>query len=191
MTESSRTVLVGALLWLLAAIALGAAGALLGLRPFVLVLLVASLAVVLMLAGWLVPGLQRFAEGADLRLLAGVHLARLVGLHFVILGARGLLPSLLVLAAGFGNLLVGVLAGVLIALVPPGRPTGRAWWIAWNVLGLVVGLSVGVSILVLGRTDPDALRALRVLPLSLVPSFVAPIALATHAWMLVRLSRGR
>ena len=182
-----RAVLAGALVWLVAALWLGGAGALLGLRPAVLLLLVASLALVLVAASWLVPTLRRFARSADFRVLAGFHLVRFLGLHFVILGMHGLLPALFVLFAGYGNLVVAALALVSILLVRPGSRGARAWWLGWNLLGLLVGFAVGAVVLVVGRTNPDALRAFLVLPLSLVPSFVAPIALATHVWMIVRL----
>jgi hypothetical protein len=148
--------------------------------------LVVSLVIVLLVASFTVPPLRRFARTADLRLLAGFHLVRFVGLHFVILGVRGLLPNLFVLVAGWGNLVVAILAMLLLLRVPPGSPAGRSWWLAWNVLGLAVALSVGLVLLVLGRSAPEPM--LRVLPLSLLPSFVAPIAVTTHVWMLLRLA---
>lgn len=183
--------LLGVLGWLALAIALGASGAFRGLRAPALLALGASLAFVLLVASWVVPGLRRFAETADLRLLASFHLLRFAGLDLLVLGHRGLLPSWLVLAAGVGNVLVALAALVLLTWVAPGTRRGRPWWIGWNLLGLLVGLCVGGTILVVGRTDPDAMRAFQILPLSLLPSFVAPMALATHAWMLVRLSRRR
>jgi len=181
----SRPVLIGALLWLLVAIVLGASGALLGIPPGALVVLVTSLAIVLLVASWTVPALRTFVRTADLRLLAGFHLVRFVGLHFVILGLRGLLPGLFVAAAGYGNVVVALLALLLLASVPPRSPQGRTFWLGWNVLGLAVALSIGIVLLILGRSGPEPM--LRVLPWSLLPSFVAPIVLATHAWMLVRL----
>lgn len=181
----TRPVLAGALLWLLVAIVLGASGALRGLPPSTLVVLVASLVIVLLVASWTVAPLRRFAHEADLRLLVGFHLLRFVGLHFVILGARGLLPELFVVAAGYGNLAVAVLALLLLAFLPPGSPQARPWWLGWNLIGLAVALTVAIVVLAIGRGLPDPM--LRVLPFSLLPSFVAPIAVATHVWMLVRL----
>jgi len=182
----TRAVLLGAVLWLLTAIVLGASGALRGVPAPALVSLVASLVIILLVASWTVPSLRRFARTVDLRLLAGFHLVRLVGLHFVLLGARGLLPGLFVVAAGWGNLLVAVLALLLLVWMPPGSSRGRSWWLAWNVLGLAVALSVGIVLLILGRSAPEPM--LRVLPLSLLPSFIAPIAVTTHVWMLLRLA---
>jgi hypothetical protein len=180
--------LAGALLWLLAALVLGGSGALLGLRPSVLLLLVASLAIVLVVASVIVPTLRRFVVEADLRLLASFHLFRFVGLYLVVLGARGLLPGLFVVAAGWGNLAVAVLALLLIVLVPPQAPHAGRWWLVWNLFGLLVSLAIGIVLLVLGASGPGTM--LRVLPWSLLPSFVAPIAVATHVWMLLRLAHG-
>jgi hypothetical protein len=178
-------VLAGSLLWLLAALVLGGSGALLGLRPQVLLLLVASLAIVLVVASFIVPTLRRFVVEADLRLLAGFHLFRFVGLYLIVLGARGVLPGLFVLAAGWGNLVVAVMALLLIVLLPPEAPHAGPWWLVWNLLGLLVSLSIGIVLVFLGASGPGTM--LRVLPWSLLPSFVAPIAVATHVWMLLRL----
>ena len=185
--SATRTVLVGAVVWLFVALFLGAAGALRGIPTPALVVLVTSLAIVLLVASWTVPPLRRFARTADLRLLAAFHLLRCVGLYFVILGMRGLLPGLFVASAGYGNLLVAILALLLLARVPPASPRARRLWLGWNVLGLAVALWVGIVLLVLGRSGPEPM--LRVLPFSLLPSFVAPIAIATHVWMLVRLMK--
>ena len=181
----NRAVLAGAVLWLVVAIVLGASGALRGLPPSTLVVLVVSLVIVLLVASWTVAPLRRFVRDVDLRLLAGFHLLRFAGLHFVILGARGLLPGLFVIAAGYGNLAVAALAVLLLAFLPPGSPRTRPWWLGWNLVGLAVAVTVGIVVLAIGRGLPDPL--LRVLPWSLLPSFVAPIAVASHVWMLVRL----
>jgi hypothetical protein len=181
----TRAVLAGTLLWLLVAVVLGASGALRGLPPSTLVVLVASLAIVLLVASWTLAPLRRFAHEADLRLLAGFHLLRFVGLHFVILGARGLLPELFVVAAGYGNLAVAVLALLLLAFLPPGSPRARPWWLGWNLVGLLVALTVGIVVLASAAACP--IRCCACCPLSLLPSFVAPIAVATHVWMLLRL----
>ena len=184
--SETRAVLVGAAVWLFVAVFLGASGALLEIPTPVLVVLVASLAIVLLVASWTVPALRRFARSADLRLLAGFHLVRFVGLYFVILGLRGLLPGLFVASAGYGNLLVAILVLLLLTRVPPASPPARRLWLGWNLLGLAVALFVAIALLVIGRSAPDPM--LRVLPFSLLPSFVAPIAVATHVWMLVRLN---
>jgi len=81
---------------------------------------------------------------------------------------------------------MGRRALLLLAFLPPGSPRARPWWLGWNLVGLLVALTVGIVVLAIGRGLPDPL--LRVLPLSLLPSFVAPIAVATHVWMLLRLA---
>ena len=184
----SRAVLLGAVLWLLVALMLGASGALLGFRPPILLLMVASLALALVAATWALPTLRRFVREVDLRVLAGFHLVRVLGLYFVVLAARGLLPSLFVLAAGYGNLVVASLALILVLFLPPTTPRARTWWLCWNLLGLAVGLCVAIAILLV---DPGAVRMLLRLPASLIPSFIAPIALATHVWMVGRLALER
>jgi hypothetical protein len=43
----------------------------------------------------------------------------------------------------------------------------------------------------LNLADPDHLRALTYLPLSLLPTFIVPLIIASHVVMFVRLSRSQ
>jgi hypothetical protein len=41
----------------------------------------------------------------------------------------------------------------------------------------------------LAAADPSSMRALLRLPLSLLPTFLVPLLMATHVWIFVRLAR--
>ena len=41
----------------------------------------------------------------------------------------------------------------------------------------------------LAAADPSSMRALLRLPLSLLPTFLVPLLIATHVWIFVRLAR--
>ena len=59
----------------------------------------------------------------------------------------------------------------------------------WNVVGLIDILLVVATAARLGLQDPDQMRALTVLPLSLLPTFLVPLIISTHVIIFFRLRR--
>jgi hypothetical protein len=80
---------------------------------------------------------------------------------------------------------------LLVMLVRPDRPGGRRAYLVWNVVGLLDILAVVLTAARLAFGDPESMRALLQLPLSLLLTFVVPIIIVTHVWMLGRLARAR
>jgi hypothetical protein len=70
----------------------------------------------------------------------------------------------------------------------PSTSGGRRAYLAWNVAGLVDILGVVLTAARLAFVDPASMQALLHLPLSLLLTFVVPIIIATHVWMLGRLA---
>jgi hypothetical protein len=59
--------------------------------------------------------------------------------------------------------------------------------LAWNVVGMLdIGFVVATAAR-LAAADPSSMRALLRLPLSLLPTFLVPLIIATHVWIFVRL----
>ena len=59
----------------------------------------------------------------------------------------------------------------------------------WNFVGLI---DIGMVVLAaarLGLTEPASMRALTHLPLSLLPTWLVPLIIATHLLIFVRLRR--
>jgi hypothetical protein len=72
-----------------------------------------------------------------------------------------------------------------------GPPTGshrRRAYRAWNVLGLVDILLVVATAARLGIADPESMRPLLRLPLSLLPTFLVPLVIASHVVIARRLN---
>ncbi len=116
-----------------------------------------------------------------------MHGSRFVGIYFLVLHKRGQLPYAFAVPGGWGDILVAVTAVAVAVLADPARPSGCAALLAWNVLGLADILFVVTTAGRLGSADPASMSALLRLPLSLLPTFLVPIIIATHILMLVRL----
>jgi hypothetical protein len=73
-------------------------------------------------------------------------------------------------------------------LVIPGLVERRGVVLVWNVIGLIDILFVAATAARLAAADPSSMRALLHLPLSLLPTFLVPLIIATHVWLFWRLA---
>jgi hypothetical protein len=181
-------VLAAAGAWFLGAVLLGASGGMRTLRPPAPQLILAGLTLALLAAARSWSPLREFVRTVDLRALALFHLTRFVGFYFLALHARGELPWAFAVPGGWGDIAVAG-AALPLLLVRPDTSAGRRAYLVWNVLGLLDILGVVLTAARLAFRDPGSMRALLELPLSLLVTFVVPIIVATHVWMLRRLAR--
>jgi hypothetical protein len=184
-------VLSGVALWLLLALLAGASGRLAGLRPPwpQAILVGLTLALLALVRGC--PSLRTWALTVDIRALVLLHATRLVGVYFLVLHARGMLPWAFAVPGGWGDIAVAG-AALGVALGAPRR--GAAGWAlhaAWNLAGLVDILLVVATAARLAMAEPGSMRALTVLPLSLLPTFLVPLVIATHVVIWARLAASR
>ncbi|MEO0321938.1 MAG: hypothetical protein AAF447_03205 [Myxococcota bacterium] len=127
------------------------------------------------------PGLRAFAERLGGRRLSALHGLRLpIGVLFLGLAERGLLPWEFATPAGVGD----IVAGGLMLLVFFGWRRGRAFAafaLLANVFGFLDLANVLRTVDVLGSADrAGEFRAFEGSPLGVVPYFLVPILLATH-----------
>ncbi|HEX2501153.1 MAG TPA: hypothetical protein VHO73_06815 [Methylomirabilota bacterium] len=189
--RGTRAVLSAAGAWLGAAWLIGASGRLTTLRPPAPQLVLVGVTLALLVAPLAWPTLRRFVWTVDLRALVLFHLTRFVGFYFLVLHARGELPWAFAVPGGWGDNVVAATGLLLVMLVRPDRPGGRRAYLVWNVVGLLDILAVVLTAARLAFGDPESMRALLQLPLSLLLTFVVPIIIVTHVWMLGRLARAR
>ncbi len=176
--------------WLVAAVALGASGRLSELRPPAPQLVLLGLTLVLLLAGALVPGFRGWLAGLNLRQIVALHLTRFVGIYFLILYARGELPYAFAVPGGWGDIAIATGALALVLLVPD-LAAHRTWVLTWNLLGFIDIVYVVVTAARLLFANPDSMSALLRLPLSLLPTFLVPLIIASHVFLFWRLRRER
>ena len=132
--------------------------------------------------------LRTWIDGLELRALVFFHVTRFVGFYFLLLYRRGELPYAFAVPGGWGDNLVA--AGALLIYFLPLSEVVRCRAIRfWNIIGLIDILLVLAAGARLGLQNPTQMRALTCLPLSLLPTFLVPLIIATHVIIFVRLSR--
>lgn len=187
-SNHSRPYVVAGLLWFLAALTLGASGRLALLRPPAPQLVLLGLTAALLLAGKTRPGFRVWLAGLDLRLIVAFHITRFVGAWFLVLYARGQLPYAFAVPGGWGD--IGIASGALaFVLLVPDLATRRLWLLGWNLAGMLDILYVVATAARLAFADPDSMLALLRLPLSLLPTFLVPLIIASHVLLFWRLGR--
>jgi hypothetical protein len=123
---------------------------------------------------------RRFTLSLDPRTLTLAQSWRIVGFTFVVLEARGLLPALFALPAGYGDMAIGATA--TLAAWKLANPARRSSFVLWQLLGiadLVAAVGLGTTARLISP-ESTSMVAMTVLPLSLVPTFLVPLFLILH-----------
>jgi len=186
--NSNRVVTLVLLGWLCFAVGLAGwfqnASALTGRRQFW------TLTALVLLACWKVRTIRVCVLNIDLRWLVVLHLTRLfAGAYFLVLCQRRLLPCAFATPAGWGDIVIGVLAVALVSSMH--TQFAKTVLLSWNTLGLIDIVFVVSSVLRFGLKDWQSMHALRELPLSLLPTFLVPLIIASHVLIFVRRIRRR
>lgn len=147
-----------------------------------------ALTAALVLAYRKLGGFRAWVDALDVRSLVLLHVTRFVGFYLLVLFQRGVLPYAVAVPGGIADILVAA-AALAIVFLPLGESARLRALSIWNVVGLIEILLVLVTALRLGVAAPGQLRALTQLPLSLLPTFLVPLLLATHLAIFARLAR--
>ena len=189
---STNAVVGASLVWLGGAAALGAAGVFEPLRPPAPQAILVTLTVLTLLATAVIAPLRRWTATVDPRVLVVLHVTRvLAGGYFLVLYRRAELPYAFAVPGGIGDIVVGALALWLLIAVAPATARGRRLYAVWNVLGLIDILFVVATATRIALGDPGALAPLLRLPLSVLPTWLVPLIIASHVILAVRLTRPR
>lgn len=188
--SSPRAAIIGGVLWLAAALLLGATGVLAVLPPPgpQIIILALTLAAIVVSTG--VPGVRAWVDSIPMRQLVGIHAVRFIGAVFLVLSARGELSPIFAARAGWGDIIA---AAGAVALVLSGLPrtTLRRWaYLAWNTFGVLdLVVAVGTATIVVFRADIPGMDPITRLPLVLVPTLLVPLLFASHVAVYRRLVR--
>jgi hypothetical protein len=123
---------------------------------------------------------RKFALSLNPRALTFVQAWRIIGVTFLILQARGVLPAAFARPAGYGDVFIGATASfVAWKLCTPGHKGSFIFWNALGIADLVTAVGLGTTA---GLIQPRGIPmvAMTVLPLSLIPTFLVPLFLIFH-----------
>ena len=183
---SARPAVVGTFVWLAVATAVGFTGVI-GAVPMGPQLIALTLTVVAVFVSSRVAAVRQSVDALPIQALVGVHIARFIGIAFLVLGARGELSPLFAERAGWGDLTTATIAVVLL-VIGLARTIPPRLLLAWNVFGIVdLIVAVTTAAFVVVRGDVPGMDPLLRLPLVLVPIFAVPLLFATHIALFRRL----
>ena len=123
---------------------------------------------------------QRFAFSLNPRILTSAQAWRMVGFTFVLLEARGALPAIFALPAGYGDMAIGATASFVAWKLA--SPAYRNSFVLWQLLGitdLVIAVSLGTTAGLISPQGPS-MAPMTTLPLSLIPTFLVPLFVIFH-----------
>jgi hypothetical protein len=175
-------------LWLLAAIATGHYLVLQRLPFFAAQGILLGLTALLVVCYRTVGPFRAWVDGLDLRALVLFHVTRFVGIYFLVLYRRGELAYEFAVPGGIGDIVVAALAVVVVLLPLTHSNQLRAIYV-WNVIGFIDILLVVIAAARLGLAGGFGLRPLTYLPLSLLPTFLVPLIIASHLAIFARLRK--
>jgi len=160
------------------------------LPPLAIPALILGLSALLLAAYFRLAAVRSWVDALDVRTLVFLHVTRFVGVYFLVLYRRGFLPYDFAVPGGIGDIVVASLALVL-TFVPMAEATHDRAVRIWNIIGFVDIALVVLTAARLNLENPLQMRALTYLPLSLLPTFLVPLIIATHVVIFVRLDRNR
>ncbi len=123
---------------------------------------------------------RRFAFSLNPRILTSAQAWRMVGFTFVLLEARGALPAIFALPAGYGDMAIGATASFVAWKLA--SPAYRNSFVLWQLLGitdLVIAVSLGTTAGLISPQGPS-MAPMTTLPLSLIPTFLVPLFVIFH-----------
>lgn len=175
-------------IWLIAAFLVGHYGLLQKIPLPAVQGVLLGLTALILLVYFKTTALRAWISSLDLRALVALHVTRFVGVYFLILYNRGELPYAFAVPGGWGDIVVATLA-LLVVFVPLQDATRLRAITIWNVIGFVDIALVVFTAGRLGMENAWQMRALTYLPLSLLPTFLVPLIIASHVILFSRLRR--
>jgi hypothetical protein len=187
-------------LWIGLAIALAARGLYSpAATPFPTIAVMAGLPVVAAaIAALSVARIREALLGLPVAFLVGLNAARLLGVFFLLLTAQNRLSGPFPQFAGWGDIIVGLIAIPLTSAMIRNPNGNRRRLLLWNMLGtldLIVAVTLGLlsapgsPLQVFGGAIGSA--AVWTLPWAVIPTLLVPFYLTIHGVIFVRLALAR
>ncbi len=154
------------------------------LPPKILKLTMMPLLVFLLLVIFNLPIYKSILSKLELSDLVKVHIFRLVGSFFLILGFFEALPLSIALLAGLGDVITAVSSIFVARAVKENKPYARKLTWAWNTFGLVDILATSATAFILTKlsieTGSQGVDALAAFPFCFIPAFAPATIIFLH-----------
>ena len=187
----TRLLLIGAAVWFVAALAIGATGRMSDLGPYAppTVIGILSASLITLFLTW--PRFRQWALHLSPRALILIHVVRApIGLVFLLLAERGMLAEGFAFQAGWGDIIAGVSALLFIGLRDlHSSKLMRLALIAWNTFGLLDILNAPRQATTELLNDPSSMNPLLSVPGSAIPLWVVPLVITSHLLIYVMMAR--
>jgi hypothetical protein len=123
---------------------------------------------------------RQFALELNPRTLTFVQSWRVVGFVFLVLYTYGILPGIVALPAGWGDIAIGATAPlVAMKLANPQHARSFVVWQLLGMLDLIAAVILGTTATLINPHGIDS-SAMAVLPMSLIPTFAVPLLFILH-----------
>lgn len=138
------------------------------------------------------PIFRRAVDAIPIARLVGLQTIRVIGVFFITLLDMRLLPAQFALPAGYGDVLVGLLAIWMVSLLNTRKTYARTLVILWNILGLLdllVALTTGFMFIpaFAAQIVASGGSTLYLNYVLLIPTYGVPLAVLFHMYALRRL----
>ncbi|MGB0838963.1 MAG: hypothetical protein ACPGXL_02425 [Chitinophagales bacterium] len=116
--------------------------------------------------------------------LVRIHIFRLIGSFFLILGFYKVLPSSIALIAGLGDVTTALSSIFVVKAIRAGKPYARKLTFAWNTFGFLDIVATSVTAFLLTKlsmeTGAQGVDVLGVFPFCFIPAFAPATILFLH-----------
>jgi hypothetical protein len=147
-----------------------------------------ALAALLLLVYYRIGAVRSWVDSLDIRALVLVSVTRFVGIYLLLLYQRGELPRVFAMPRGVTDVIVATMA-LPVVFAPLEAASRRRAIVIWNVVGIASLVMTLFTAFRINLQHPMPLRALTHLPVSLLPTFLTPLLLATHVIIFNRTRR--
>ncbi len=189
-TRAGKYVILGLGAWLAAALAVGSSGIFAVLPGALVCAVVWTLVLGALAAVWHVQAVHEWFLALNLRALLLPHVLRFAGFGLLALYQNGKLPRDFALMGSMADVWI---AAAAVALAVWAVPMRQEWqWkavLTWNILGLTDMLMLIVGGMRFTLSNPELVSDLTAYPMCLLPTFVVPLAIASHILLFDRLRR--
>lgn len=154
------------------------------LPPKILRFTMIPLLLLLVLIVFNLPTYKTILKRLNLTDLVGIHIFRLIGSFFLILGFYKALPASIALIAGLGDVITAITSIFVVKMLQEKRPYAKKVTFAWNTFGLLDIIATSATAFILTKisieTGAQGVDVLGEFPFCFIPAFAPATIIFLH-----------